>query len=187
MRMRNPVFVLLILTIAISSYGQIPTNHFNWNDSTFEIGSSKIMKLSWSYDHMQECINCQNTIDSIVYILNKNKRLEIKILANMSGGNMEYNKKVTERRAKNIVDSIIEKGINKDRLSYNGNGNCCPIILENDEILMIRSKQGEQMKSITFKKGNYLTDDFIEKLNSVEEKEAARQLNGRTEVYITNN
>ena len=104
-----------------------------------------------------------------------------------AGGNMEYNKDVSERRAKNIVDDIIDKGIDKDRLSYNGNGNCCPIILENDETVMIRSKQGEQMKSITFRKGNYLTDEFIRKLNSLDEKEAAHQLNGRTEIIIINN
>jgi outer membrane protein OmpA-like peptidoglycan-associated protein len=71
-------------------------------------------------------------------------------------GTEEYNQKLSEARAKSVVDYLIEHGINKDNLSFKGYGETDPVAENNSEqgraqnrrteikILSINKKEGKE-------------------------------------------
>jgi len=68
-------------------------------------------------------------IDEVVNILDNNKALKIEVAAHTSSGAEEnYNFELSLKRAKNIYDYIISKGIDISRLIYIGYGSTEPII-----------------------------------------------------------
>jgi peptidoglycan-associated lipoprotein len=81
--------------------------------------------------------------------------------------------KLSERRAKSVMDYLIAKGIPADRLTFEGKGETTPKAVENDE------------EYLPFKTGDVLTKEFIDKLESRELKEKAHQYNRRTEFEVT--
>ncbi len=69
------------------------------------------------------------TLDEVVNLLNDNKALKIEIAAHTSSGATdEYNKQLSEKRAKKIYDYLIRNGINQTRLVYMGYGSSEPLI-----------------------------------------------------------
>ncbi len=45
-------------------------------------------------------------------------------------GSVEYNKLLSDRRAKSCADYLIQKGIDVKRISFESFGACCPIEME---------------------------------------------------------
>jgi peptidoglycan-associated lipoprotein len=84
------------------------------------------------------------------------------------------NDTLSQRRAQSVVNYLIEKGIEADRLYAKGYGEREPRVLSFD------TKEG-------FKAGDVLTDEYINKLKSKSDKEAAHQLNRRTEFKVLRN
>jgi outer membrane protein OmpA-like peptidoglycan-associated protein len=50
-----------------------------------------------------------------------------------SKGSADYNKKLSERRAKAVVDYLVAKGVSSDRLRYAGYGMDRPLVSNDDE------------------------------------------------------
>jgi outer membrane protein OmpA-like peptidoglycan-associated protein len=48
-------------------------------------------------------------------------------------GGADYNKKLSERRAKAVIDYLLAKGISADRLRYAGYGMDRPLVSNDDE------------------------------------------------------
>ena len=84
-----------------------------------------------------------------------------------------YNKKLSDRRAKSVMDYLIANGIDKDRLTAEGRGETQPKKVENNE------------EYLPFKRDDVLTKEFIDALPSNELKEKAHQYNRRTEFEVT--
>ncbi len=62
-------------------------------------------------------------LDETVAILNKNTNLKIEVAGHTDNkGSSEYNKILSEKRAKVVFDYLVDKGINKERLSCKGYG-----------------------------------------------------------------
>ncbi|MBR0077723.1 MAG: hypothetical protein IJP72_04920, partial [Bacteroidales bacterium] len=81
--------------------------------------------------------------------------------------------------AQSCVDFLVnQKGIDPARIVPKGYGEYMPRVLERDMTVVYNRK------TFTFKKGTKLTENYIEGLGSKDEKEAAHQLNRRTELYI---
>ena len=91
------------------------------------------------------------------------------------------NDSLSQKRAQSVVDFLISRGIHPGRLIAKGYGEKVPRTLKTDKTV-IRDK-----KSFTFLKSTVLTIDYINSLKSTEEKEAAHQLNRRTEFSILRN
>ncbi|MDE6511179.1 MAG: OmpA family protein, partial [Muribaculaceae bacterium] len=89
-------------------------------------------------------------------------------------GSEEYNLSLSERRAKSVVDYLVEKGINPSRLTWAGYGKSRP-----KTVTKRINKEFPQ-----FEEGTELTPEFIETL-SEEEQEIADQINRRTEFQVT--
>lgn len=88
------------------------------------------------------------------------------------------NDTLSQRRAESVVDFLVARGIERERLVPKGYGDRIPRTLRTDcEVEM----GGKVYK---FHKGITITDDYIAKLKTKNEKEAAHQLNRRTEFRI---
>ncbi|KAB2869818.1 MAG: OmpA family protein [Bacteroidales bacterium] len=68
------------------------------------------------------------SLDLIVQYLQKNTNIHILVTGHTDNiGGLDYNQKLSEQRAKSIVDYLISKGIDEKRLQYKGYGNQHPI------------------------------------------------------------
>ena len=78
------------------------------------------------------------------------------------------------------MDYLISKGIKEDRLTSVGNGERVPKKIDS------KTKNGRQILSAYkfLKNGDLLTEEFINKLETEEQKEICHQLNRRTEFRV---
>ena len=68
------------------------------------------------------------TLNKVVRAMKANKNVIIEVLANTDArGSDAYNMKLSQRRARAVVNYIISKGINKNRLTAIGNGETKPL------------------------------------------------------------
>jgi len=73
--------------------------------------------------------NFYPNLDAIVTVFEKNPVLNIEIRGHTDSiGNAAYNKKLSESRAKAVMDYLVKKGINPKRLSSEGFGSTLPIV-----------------------------------------------------------
>ena len=129
------------------------------------------------YDFNQATLREESkvSLDVLVDILNVNNTITIELRANTDfRGSDEANLKLSEARAQSVVDYLIIKGIDKDRLQARGMGETNPITV---------SKK-IAAKYPFLKEGDKLTEDFINKLENTQDKEICHQLNRRTEFKV---
>jgi len=116
----------------------------------------------------------KNALDGLIQTLNENPTITIKLTAHTDyRADDNYNLKLSDRRAKSVMDYLISKGVPADRLTSEGKGETTPKAVENDE------------EYAPFKTGDVLTKEFIDKLETNEMKEKAHQYNRRTEFEVT--
>lgn len=117
----------------------------------------------------------QDSLQGLIKILEANPNIIIELGAHTDARDTEErNDVLSQKRAQSVVDYLIIRGIEPDRLVAKGYGERNPRILQKD---FIRS-------GYTFKNGVRLTESFIDSLPSRDIKEAAHQLNRRTEFMI---
>jgi outer membrane protein OmpA-like peptidoglycan-associated protein/LysM repeat protein len=111
------------------------------------------------------------SLDGLVVTLNENPTIVIELGSHTdTRADDQYNIVLSNNRAKSVVDYLISKGIDKERLVYKGYGETVPRVLDKD------------MGNL--KKGDVITDAFIAKLKGKELQEEAHQLNRRTEFRV---
>jgi outer membrane protein OmpA-like peptidoglycan-associated protein len=117
----------------------------------------------------------KKALNDMVKVLNDNPNVIIEMGAHTDRiGSEAYNIKLSELRAKSVVDYLVKAGINPARLQPHGYGKTVP-----KTVTKRIAKQYPQ-----FKEGDVLTDEFISKLNK-ENQAAADQINRRTEFKVT--
>ena len=89
-------------------------------------------------------------------------------------GSEKYNLDLSSRRARSVIDYLISVGISPDRLQSQGYGKSRP-----KTVTKRIAKEYPQ-----FKEGDVLTEDFINALEKEEDREAADQINRRTEFQV---
>ncbi|MEI7596232.1 MAG: OmpA family protein [Bacteroidota bacterium] len=121
----------------------------------------------------------QDSLNGLYNTLIKNDNLVIELSSHTDiRGSSEYNDSLSFKRAKSVVDYLITKGIAADRMIPKGYGERQPRTLDKDKIVIYNNKP------YSFTKGTQLTEAFINALKTDDEKEAAHQLNRRTEFKI---
>lgn len=99
-----------------------------------------------------------DSVDNIVKILNDNPTFVVEIGGHTdSRGNDEYNQKLSQSRAQAVTDSLIARGIAKERLVVKGYGESEPRTLHKDF-------KGPT-SGFTFPKDTKLTDEYINPLD----------------------
>jgi len=117
----------------------------------------------------------QDSLQGLIKTLLDNETIVIELAAHTDARDTEErNDVLSQRRAESVVNYLIERGIDPARLVAKGYGERVPRTLAKD----IR-KDG-----FLFKEGTVLTEQFIESLTTVPEKEAAHALNRRTEFRV---
>lgn len=112
-----------------------------------EIGKTIILKnIFFDFDKATLRPESTTELNRVVNILNKETKLKIEIAGHTdSKGSSEYNKQLSSARAKTVVEYLIEAGINKNRLSFEGYGYQKPIATNETE-------EGRQMnRRVEFK------------------------------------
>ena len=116
----------------------------------------------------------KEALDEMAQMLRENPNVTIEMGAHTDRkGSDEYNERLSERRAKSVVDYLIKAGIAADRLSPKGYGETAP------KTVTKRINREYPM----FPEGTVLTEEFILTL-SPEEQEMADQINRRTEFQV---
>ena len=121
----------------------------------------------------------QDSLIDLIQTLIKNPTIVIELRAHTDSRPIPMtNDTLSQRRAQSVVDYLIERGIDRLRLVAKGYGQTYPRKLEKNISISFKNKD------YVFYKDTVLTDAYIATLKTVDEKEAAHQLNRRTEFII---
>lgn len=117
----------------------------------------------------------QDSLQELIQTLRDNPNLVIELASHTDTRDTdERNDILSQRRAQSVVDYLIIRGIEPQRLVAKGYGEHVPRTLKND---IVRD-------GFLFTEGMVLDDSFINSLTTTKEKEAAHQLNRRTEFRV---
>jgi peptidoglycan-associated lipoprotein len=117
----------------------------------------------------------QDSLQGLIQTLRDNPSLVIELAAHTDTRDTdERNDILSQRRAQSVVDYLIIRGIEPQRLVAKGYGEHVPRTL----------KKNIMRDGFLFTEGTTLDDNFINSLASNSEKEAAHQLNRRTEFRV---
>jgi len=120
----------------------------------------------------------QDSLQGLIETLDANENVVIELAAHTdSRDTYERNDILSQKRAQSVVDYLISRGIDPDRLVAKGYGKRVPRVLSKDV-----TREG-----YTFKAGTVLNDSLIDQLPSTAVKEAVHQMNRRTEFSILRN
>lgn len=90
-----------------------------------------VVTVYFDYDRSSLRERSKVQMDSIYAILTEDTTATVQISGYTDGkGSVEYNKKLSDRRAKSCADYLIEKGIDPARISFFSFGSCCPVEME---------------------------------------------------------
>jgi peptidoglycan-associated lipoprotein len=115
------------------------------------------------------------SLDQLVETLNDNPTVTIELASHTDArGSAASNIELSQKRAQSVVDYLIAKGIASDRLSAKGYGKTMPKTID------VRTAREYSF----LKEGDILTEQFINRLPTEEEREAAHQINRRTDFRV---
>jgi len=109
----------------ISTFGLTESQHFEKDFflSPIPTGDIVIPGIEYDYDKATLRPASKKILDDLVEFLNLNNNLSVEISSHTdSRGSDSYNLRLSQDRAKSVVDYLIEKGINKERLVAQGYG-----------------------------------------------------------------
>ncbi len=117
----------------------------------------------------------QDSLQGLISTLDANETIVVEIAAHTDNRDTdERNDILSQKRAESVVDYLILRGIDPDRMVAKGYGERVPFVLKKEV------KRG----GYTFTPGMRLTETFIDSLPNLEAREAAHQMNRRTEFSI---
>ncbi|KAF0202824.1 MAG: outer membrane protein/peptidoglycan-associated [Bacteroidetes bacterium] len=117
----------------------------------------------------------QDSLQGLIKTLLENETVVVELASHTDARDTdERNDILSQRRAESVVNYLIDRGIDPERLVAKGYGERVPRTMVKDV-----NKDG-----FLFKTGTILTESFIDSLKSTPEKEAAHALNRRTEFRV---
>ncbi len=88
---------------------------------------SVVENIFYDFDKATLRPESKEALDQLAVMLEDNPNVSIEMSAHTDRkGSEEYNVSLSERRAKSVVDYLVEKGINPSRLSWEGYGKSRP-------------------------------------------------------------
>ena len=130
--------------------------------------------IFYDYDKASLRPESKSALDELVGLLNDNPNITVEMASHTDRhGSEEYNIDLSGRRAKSVIDYLIEAGIAPDRLQFQGYGKSRPKV--------ITKRLAREFPQ--FPEGTMLDENFIETL-SEEDQAVADQINRRTEFQV---
>lgn len=135
---------------------------------------SVVENIFYDYDKADLRPESKTALNELIAVLHDNPNVTIEMASHTDQwGSDAYNINLSERRAKSVVDYLVENGISRDRLQPHGYGKSRPKTV---------TKRIARLYP-QFKEGDILTEEFIKTL-SEEDQQAADQINRRTEFSV---
>lgn len=135
---------------------------------------SVVENIFYDYDKADLRPESKTALNELIAVLHDNPNVTIEMASHTDRwGSDAYNINLSERRAKSVVDYLVENGISRDRLQPHGYGKSRPKTV---------TKRIARLY-LQFKEGDILTEEFIKTL-SEEDQQAADQINRRTEFSV---
>lgn len=153
------------------------------NSTTFDISLAitptdvpvNVDNIVYEFGKYELLPSSKTSLDSLSDLLKMNPTIVVEIMSHTDHvGTLEFNSTLSQKRAQSVVDYLIEKGINSKRLVAKGYGETWP--------KKVTSKIAKQYDFL--KKGDELTESFINKLDTPEQKDIAQGFNRRTEFRV---
>lgn len=142
-----------------ASFNRLFASKEKYNDKTTDVAVESVSQTNWQTDTIYNTAVClekkfvlkvENVVtvyfdfdksnledrgieqmDSIYSVLSENPSYTLQISGYTDGkGSVEYNKKLSDKRARSCADYLIEKGIDPSRISFESFGACCPVEME---------------------------------------------------------
>ncbi|MCD7972313.1 MAG: OmpA family protein [Candidatus Azobacteroides sp.] len=133
-----------------------------------------IENIFYDFDKATLRPESKEALDELIALLNDNPHVTIELAAHTDmRGSDEYNMNLSQRRAKSVVDYLINGGIDPERLTPVGYGESVP--------KTINKKMASEHDFLN--EGDVLTEEFILALTP-EQQEIAHQINRRTEFQV---
>lgn len=128
----------------------------------------------YEFDKADLTDNSREALDRLVKVLKENPNITIELSAHCDyRGRLEYNERLSQRRAESVVKYLTEHGIEAERLTAKGYGESQP--------KTVSKKMTEKYPFLH--ENDVLTEEFILKLNP-EQQEVCNSLNRRTEFRV---
>lgn len=135
---------------------------------------SVVENIFYDYDKADLRPESKTALNELIAVLHDNPNVTIEMASHTDRwGSDAYNIDLSERRAKSVVDYLVENGISRNRLQPHGYGKSRPKTV---------TKRIARLYP-QFKEGDILTEEFIKTL-SEEDQQAADQINRRTEFSV---
>ena len=135
---------------------------------------SVVENIFYDYDKADLRPESKTALNELIAVLHDNPNVTIEMASHTDRwGSDAYNINLSGRRAKSVVDYLVENGISRDRLQPHGYGKSRPKTV---------TKRIARLYP-QFKEGDILTEEFIKTL-SEEDQQAADQINRRTEFSV---
>lgn len=135
---------------------------------------SVVENIFYDYDKADLRPESKTALNELIAVLHDNPNVTIEMASHTDRwGSDAYNINLSERRAKSVVDYLVDNGISRDRLQPHGYGKSRPKTV---------TKRIARLYP-QFKEGDILTEEFIKTL-SEEDQQAADQINRRTEFSV---
>ena len=135
---------------------------------------SVVENIFYDYDKADLRPESKTALNELIAVLHDNPNVTIEMASHTDRwGSDAYNINLSERRAKSVVDYLVENGISRDRVQPHGYGKSRPKTV---------TKRIARLYP-QFKEGDILTEEFIKTL-SEEDQQAADQINRRTEFSV---
>lgn len=134
----------------------------------------KVENINYEFGSWELLEGSKVALDTLVQILAFNPTITIELMAHTDHvGSDQFNFDLSQKRAQSVVDYLIEKGINPQRLVAKGYGETWP-----KTVTRKLAKQHDFLK-----RNDELTEEFIVKLPEAQQ-EIARGINRRTEFRV---
>ncbi len=134
----------------------------------------KVDNINYEFGSWELLESSKVALDTLIEVLVFNPTIVIELMAHTDHvGSDDFNFDLSQKRAQSVVDYLIEKGINPDRLVAKGYGETWP-----------KTVNRALAKEYDFlKRNDELTEEFILKLSPAQQ-EIATRLNRRTEFRV---
>ena len=133
-----------------------------------------VRNVFFEFDKSDITPESATALERLVTMLNDNPTITIELSAHTdSRGNENYNQRLSQRRAESVVNYLIDRGIEKERLTPVGYGESMPKV--------VNRKLTETHPFL--KEGDVLSDEFISKL-TLEQQDSCHALNRRTQFRV---
>ncbi len=134
-----------------------------------------VENIFYDFDRATLRPESKEALDDLAQMMRDNPGLKIEMASHTDRiGTEAYNLDLSNRRAKAVIDYLIDAGISPDRLQHQGYGKSRPKTVTKRVARLFPQ----------FKEGEVLTEEFIMNLPEEADRQAADQVNRRTEFQV---